>query len=338
MDSNSRYQLQQNSGLLRFRSAPSSVPSSFKQGGEGGGAANNGNNQWEDFESERLVFRFMNSGEGNDNNNTDSSPSFREFVPCNNTKAANESSMSPLSRMNSQQGYSNHGASSSMMVGSIGMDHNHHKGFNSNLIRQNSVPAAGHFSSIISFQNGYDSMKGVGNYGGVNGSDDFQMGSEGIGTTRLISYDSWNGTSHLSDKQRERNDKLLSDAQNGELGNQVHALSHHLSLQRKSSEMFAMENFLQFPDSVPSNLRAKRGFATHPRSIAERVRRTRISERMRKLQELVPNIDKQTSTSDMLDLAVVYIKDLQKQFKTLSEKRAKCKCSCMQKSEKNQTT
>ncbi|XP_042980246.1 G-box-binding factor-like [Carya illinoinensis] len=60
--------------------------------------------------------------------------------------------------------------------------------------------------------------------------------------------------------------------------------------------MAAIEKFLQFQDSVPCKIRAKRGFATHPRSIAERVRRTRISERMRKLQDLVPNMDKQTNT------------------------------------------
>jgi hypothetical protein len=38
-----------------------------------------------------------------------------------------------------------------------------------------------------------------------------------------------------------------------------------------SSEMAAMENFLHFSDSVPMKIRAKRGCATHPRSIAERV-------------------------------------------------------------------
>lgn len=59
--------------------------------------------------------------------------------------------------------------------------------------------------------------------------------------------------------------------QNVELGNQIDTLSHNLSLQRKSSEMFVVENLLQFPDSVPSSIRAKRGFATHPRSVAERV-------------------------------------------------------------------
>ncbi|XVF23142.1 hypothetical protein REPUB_Repub13aG0012300 [Reevesia pubescens] len=47
------------------------------------------------------------------------------------------------------------------------------------------------------------------------------------------------------------------------------------------------------------------------------VRKTRISERMRKLQGLFPNIDKQTNTADMLDMAVEYIKDLQKQVKVI---------------------
>ncbi|XP_062164181.1 transcription factor bHLH80-like isoform X2 [Alnus glutinosa] len=73
-----------------------------------------------------------------------------------------------------------------------------------------------------------------------------------------------------------------------------------------------MEKLLE--DSVPCRVRAKRGCATHPRSIAERVRRTRISDRIRKLQELVPNMDKQTNTADMLEEAVEYVKFLQKQI------------------------
>ncbi|GAB4861460.1 hypothetical protein Ancab_036662 [Ancistrocladus abbreviatus] len=73
-----------------------------------------------------------------------------------------------------------------------------------------------------------------------------------------------------------------------------------------------MEKLLE--DSVPCRVRAKRGCATHPRSIAERVRRTRISDRIRKLQELVPNMDKQTNTADMLEEAVEYVKHLQKQI------------------------
>ncbi|EOA37989.1 hypothetical protein CARUB_v10009458mg [Capsella rubella] len=99
-------------------------------------------------------------------------------------------------------------------------------------------------------------------------------------------------------------------------------LAHHMSLPKSLSDI---EQLLS--DSIPCKIRAKRGCATHPRSIAERVRRTKISERMRKLQDLVPNMDTQTNTADMLDLAVQYIKDLQDQVKALEEARARCRCS-----------
>ncbi|KAM7461651.1 hypothetical protein LguiA_029772 [Lonicera macranthoides] len=146
-------------------------------------------------------------------------------------------------------------------------------------------------------------------------------------------------------------------------------------LSETALEMAAMENLIDIPqDSVPCKIRAKRGCATHPRSIAERVsansfntyhslrpskwqppppewinlnvdasfqpgliaqvvvvllgvvgvqfslqrllifsveRRTRISGKLKKLQDLVPNMDKQTSYADMLDLAVQHIKGLQ---------------------------
>nr|WCO08262.1 hypothetical protein [Suaeda aralocaspica] len=85
-----------------------------------------------------------------------------------------------------------------------------------------------------------------------------------------------------------------------------------------------MEKLLE--DSVPCRVRAKRGCATHPRSIAERVRRTRISDRIRKLQELVPNMDKQTNTADMLEEAVEYVKNLQRQIQELTEAQKNCKC------------
>ncbi|MED6222168.1 hypothetical protein PIB30_061775 [Stylosanthes scabra] len=118
-----------------------------------------------------------------------------------------------------------------------------------------------------------------------------------------------------------------ADTENESRGQQGAPLAHQMSLPNTSAEMAAIEKFLQFSDSVPCKIRAKRGCATHPRSIAERVRRTKISERMRKLQDLVPNMDKQTNTADMLDLAVDYIKDLQKQVETLSDCQAKCTCS-----------
>jgi len=145
--------------------------------------------------------------------------------------------------------------------------------------------------------------------------------------------DSWNGSPFNGLRITRDNEVKVFPSSNSldtrdpEPRSRTHGLTHHLSLPKTSIEMATIEKFLQFQGSVPCKIRAKRGFATHPRSIAERVRRTRISERMRKLQELFPNLDKQTNTADMLDSAVEYIKDLQKQVKTLADTKAKCTCS-----------
>lgn len=67
-------------------------------------------------------------------------------------------------------------------------------------------------------------------------------------------------------------------------------------------------------------VRARRGQATDPHSIAERLRRERIAERMKALQELVPNSNK-TDKSSMLDEIIEYVKFLQLQVKVLSMSR-----------------
>ncbi|XP_008667581.1 bHLH transcription factor RHL1 isoform X1 [Zea mays] len=67
-------------------------------------------------------------------------------------------------------------------------------------------------------------------------------------------------------------------------------------------------------------VRARRGQATDPHSIAERLRRERIAERMKALQELVPNANK-TDKASMLDEIVDYVKFLQLQVKVLSMSR-----------------
>lgn len=100
-------------------------------------------------------------------------------------------------------------------------------------------------------------------------------------------------------------------------------------LHQSALERATMENLLHIPeDSVPCKIRAKRGCATHPRSIAERERRTRISGKLKKLQDLVPNMDKQTSYADMLDLAVQHIKGLQNQVQELNNELKNCTCRC----------
>ncbi|XWS45692.1 hypothetical protein CRYUN_Cryun14cG0001600 [Craigia yunnanensis] len=156
--------------------------------------------------------------------------------------------------------------------------------------------------------------------------------------------DSWNNASLSGLKRARESDGDLfcglsrSQTQNRDCRDRSTALTHHLSLPKTSAEMAVVEKLWQFQGPVPCKIRAKRGCATHPRSIAERVRRTRISERMRKLQGLFPNMDKQTNTADMLDMAVEYIKDLQKQVKTLTDTKAKCSCSSKHKHSSNLST
>ncbi|KAF7108385.1 hypothetical protein CFC21_108874 [Triticum aestivum] len=237
----------------------------------------------------------------------------------------------------------------------------------SSLLRQSSSPAG--FLNHLNMDNGYESMlrqgMGVGFRNGAANAAAAAVDSSGGGGGRLkgqLSFSSRQGSlmSQISEMGSEdlggsspegaggsrgyipgypmssgwEESSLMSEnmsgmkrprdssepaAQNG--------LAHQFSLPKTSSEMAAIEKFLQFQDAVPCKIRAKRGCATHPRSIAERVRRTRISERIRKLQELVPNMDKQTNTADMLDLAVDYIKELQEQVKVINESRANCTCS-----------
>ncbi|KAK4265364.1 hypothetical protein QN277_026426 [Acacia crassicarpa] len=74
------------------------------------------------------------------------------------------------------------------------------------------------------------------------------------------------------------------------------------------------------PAQPRQRVRARRGQATDPHSIAERLRREKIAERMKALQELVPNANK-TDKASMLDEIIDYVKFLQLQVKVLSMSR-----------------
>ncbi|CAI0428048.1 unnamed protein product [Linum tenue] len=212
----------------------------------------------------------------------------------------------------------------------------------SNLARHNSSPA-GFFSSLV-VEVGFHGIREVGPSPNnstssrlsssrllpqisENGEETFKTPNSG---KRLSSNNSWDFTSSNGIKRLKQDndgddlDFFSTLNANGSGGG--NRLTHHLSLPKTAAEMASVEKFLQLQGSVPCKTRAKRGFATHPRSIAERVRRTKISERMRKLQELFPVTDKQTNTAEMLDLAVEYIKDLQKQVKSMKDTKANCTC------------
>ncbi|KAK6149193.1 hypothetical protein DH2020_016718 [Rehmannia glutinosa] len=279
---------QNNSGLLRYRSAPTSLLANYTNG------------------AERL-----NSGFCSIETNS-------MHVMENDDNSGNR-----FAAMNSQLPPQYPRQSGAQLGNSIVMDYEGQGKMGSNLMRQNSSPA-GLFSHLTS-QNAICRLCGGRLIGSYRVADGFANGDLSTSSSRLRNRVSFSSEmpsslgmlSRITEHQKELDDdqKLFANTQNMEPGNRPHMLSHHLSLPKTSGEMGAMEKLLHFQDTVPCKIRAKRGCATHPRSIAERVRRTRISERMRKLQELVPNMDKQTNTADMLDLAVDYIKGLQKQYK-----------------------
>ncbi|KAM0936468.1 putative transcription factor bHLH family [Dioscorea sansibarensis] len=70
------------------------------------------------------------------------------------------------------------------------------------------------------------------------------------------------------------------------------------------------------------HVRARRGQATNSHSLAERVRREKISQRMKFLQDLVPGCSKVTGKAVMLDEIINYVQSLQRQVEFLSMKLA----------------
>nr|QDF82439.1 transcription factor bHLH137 isoform X3 [Cymbidium goeringii] len=89
---------------------------------------------------------------------------------------------------------------------------------------------------------------------------------------------------------------------------------------KSSSEKKKMEQKLPPTDYI--HVRARRGQATDSHSLAERVRRERISKRMKILQGLVPDCDKITGKAHVLDEIINYVEYLKNQVEFLSIKLA----------------
>ncbi|XP_075481297.1 transcription factor bHLH122-like isoform X5 [Primulina tabacum] len=347
---NNQREFQQNmvmgSGLTRYRSAPSSYFSTLLNSSNIMGDDGFGEDEFEHLfnppasspETQKFFSRFMNNSETIHENCSSNMKLQSQINPLYPPPRKSESSVhkpqQQLQRQQKSDDFSsvphmmyhiiNTGAANSDMqdsdygwMGSLNSNSavqmKTEEGGGGGLIRHRSSPA-GLFESI-NIKN--ENSPGEGRFG--------ENRDKNGGYSSGFPVNSW-------DDSPDSFFKGLTDNHQSIEGGSKHTipkLSHHLSLPKNSAELLTVEKLMQ--DSVPFKIRAKRGFATHPRSIAERVRRTKISERMRKLQDLVPNMEKQTNTSDMLDLAVEYIKDLQRQVKTLSDNHAKCSCSARQK-------
>lgn len=113
----------------------------------------------------------------------------------------------------------------------------------------------------------------------------------------------------IADPKKE-NDDLKSDAEQG-----THTGRPEVS--PRQSEQSTK------PPEAPKDyihVRARRGQATDRHSLAERVRREKISERMKLLQDLVPGCNKITGKALMVDEIINYVQSLQCQVEFLSMK------------------
>lgn len=364
--------LQNNSGLTRYRSAPSSLLTSLVDTNIGffnDETFRNDNQQQQQQQhyspstSSEMETMFTNS-ESLSVKQEEKDP-FSHGIQYNDYSYGSQNQINYQTQHN--QGFPN---------GSLGVEGNVFDGSSnncSNLIRQKSSPAE--FFSNYSVDSGFAPLREVGSvngqattsssgYGTLNFSSrpsscsikmpqivenepealqancikSRNMGNDnGITKCYMPSFtnDYWDSSTSTFSAPKNATNKgefMFStsnalESQGVDFGYQKLGLTHHLSLPSSSSKMATTEKFLHLQGSVPCKIRAKRGFATHPRSIAERERRIRISARIKKLQNLFPNADKQTSTADMLDEAVEYIKELRKQLKILTETKAKCSCT-----------
>ncbi|XWS60210.1 hypothetical protein CRYUN_Cryun07bG0015700 [Craigia yunnanensis] len=129
-------------------------------------------------------------------------------------------------------------------------------------------------------------------------------------------------------KRRNRNGATLNsaqdkDAKEGKTKSQKKC-NDALKNEKKESKADKKDQ-KKAPEEPPTgyiHVRARRGQATDSHSLAERVRREKISERMKILQRLVPGCDKVTGKALMLDEIINYVQSLQNQVEFLSMKLA----------------
>ncbi|KNA14005.1 hypothetical protein SOVF_111390 isoform B [Spinacia oleracea] len=138
-------------------------------------------------------------------------------------------------------------------------------------------------------------------------------------------------------KKRKRGNQDAAEAEqsNGIQQGSVEARKNNLDIQNKEEQISTptgnkssgknVKQTSQASDSAKEDyihVRARRGQATNSHSLAERVRREKISERMKFLQDLVPGCSKVTGKAVMLDEIINYVQSLQRQVEFLSMKLA----------------
>ncbi|XP_074586609.1 uncharacterized protein LOC141842297 [Curcuma longa] len=126
-----------------------------------------------------------------------------------------------------------------------------------------------------------------------------------------------------SEEQQDVSVERFKDPPGKDEKMQKNELSPRRSKHKSSSKHNKVsENNADISKDDHIHVRAKRGQATNSHSLAERVRREKISERMKLLQDLVPGCSKINGKAMILDEIINYVQSLQRQVEFLSMKLA----------------
>ncbi|KAK9275812.1 hypothetical protein L1049_023083 [Liquidambar formosana] len=162
---------------------------------------------------------------------------------------------------------------------------------------------------------GEDKLQGFDLQGEYADNEIEVMGNGYVGNDKTLQLDNISVSVPTKGKEEQQNHPLSS-----------FAAGPHITMTKTGLQSLQELQTTSAPPSGGCNgtgkprVRARRGQATDPHSIAERLRREKIAERMKNLQELVPNSNK-TDKASMLDEIIEYVKFLQLQVKVLSMSR-----------------
>ncbi|KAH9321906.1 hypothetical protein KI387_016545, partial [Taxus chinensis] len=143
-------------------------------------------------------------------------------------------------------------------------------------------------------------------------SDPEKCAEDGLGKKRRAK--SSTSVQNNTKESEERGAKRCRVGDNSDSDDNTSESTHRKSKDKNSKSVQKEDNYI--------HVRARRGQATDSHSLAERVRREKINERMKFLQDLVPTCNKVTGKAVMLDEIINYVQSLQHQVEFLSMKLA----------------
>ncbi|XP_050223680.1 transcription factor bHLH49 isoform X2 [Mercurialis annua] len=171
-----------------------------------------------------------------------------------------------------------------------------------------------------------EAIRGVGGSGNESEEAEFSGGGGGGGQEEPSMLEG-NGmelsTKSLASKKRKRNGQDIEAVEAAKDSSEVQLIGELTPTSTPNKTAGKQGSPASDPPKEEYiHVRARRGQATNSHSLAERVRREKISERMKFLQDLVPGCSKVTGKAVMLDEIINYVQSLQRQVEFLSMKLA----------------